>query len=173
MTGFRCTVCGGTAFVTGPDNTITCTRCGSVHEPGKAQACPDCGATNPPGAKYCAECGRALDLVGYMLQTRLRSPRERPEQDLERIAELKEMAESASQERLSQWWSEEEERRRQMALQRIEQKKKERRILIGVIVAAILVLLVILTLVVLSAISSGPAAHLGPGTVAASLFPVS
>lgn len=52
--------------------TIRCDRCSFINEPGARfcnqcgtaleKPCPQCGATNAPGSKFCKECGH--DLVG-------------------------------------------------------------------------------------------------------------
>lgn len=100
---FRCLGCGSTLLIPNPNGTLTCAYCGTTYEI-TGRTCPECGAINPPGTEYCTRCERALDLVGFILQSRLQATtREHLEQVRAEAARLKEESEAASQERLRKW----------------------------------------------------------------------
>jgi predicted amidophosphoribosyltransferase len=146
-----CLTCGSTALTPNPDGTLTCARCGSTFEVTE-RVCPDCGAANPPQAERCHACGRSLDLVGFILQTRLQTPAKRLDQVRQRAAFLKQEAETASQGRMHEWWEQEIERRRELIQAQAEQKRQERMLLTGAIIFAAIVLL---ALVVYTLVTSG------------------
>ncbi len=150
---FRCSGCGSTLLIPNPDGTLTCAYCGTTYEI-TGRTCPDCGAINPPEAERCTSCGRLLDLVGFILQSRLQTTRERLEQVRAEAARLKEESEAASQERLRRWWAEEEERRRALAAAQAERDRQERMLLTGALVFAAVVILGILIYLLVTALSA-------------------
>ncbi|MBN1954594.1 MAG: zinc ribbon domain-containing protein [Anaerolineae bacterium] len=150
-----CPSCGESALVPHPGGGLVCPQCDATYEM-EDQRCPVCGADNPPTAKYCNSCGRALDLVGFVLQHRLQTPRERLAQSRLQAQSLKDEAEAASQERMGQWWVDEQERRRSLAAARAKQKKQEQQVLVG--------LLIVIGLVVVAVIAYVVWASVGPGT---------
>jgi len=152
-TAFRCSGCGSTMLIPNPDGTLTCAYCGTTYEV-TGRTCPNCGAVNPPEAEHCARCGRVLDLVGFILQSRLQTTtRERLEQIRAEAARLKAESEAASQERLRRWWAE-EERRRALAAAQAERDRQERMLLTGALVFAAVVILGILIYLVVTALSA-------------------
>lgn len=94
------------------------------------RTCPNCGATNPLEAAYCARCGHVMNLVGFLLKTRL--PTGTPEH-LEQVRaetpRIKAEAEAASLEWLCQQWAGKEERRRNLAAAQVERDRQERMLL--------------------------------------------
>ncbi|MBC7226146.1 MAG: zinc ribbon domain-containing protein [Thermoflexales bacterium] len=153
VAAFRCSGCGSTLLIPNPDGTLTCAYCGTTYEI-TGRACPECGAVNPPEAEHCIRCGRVLDLVGLILQSRLQTTRERLEQVRAEAARLKEESEAASQERLRRWWAEEEERRRALAAAQAERDRQERMLLTGALVFAAIVILGILIYLLVTALSA-------------------
>lgn len=140
-------------LIPNPDGTLTCAYCGTTYEV-TGRTCPNCGAVNPPEAEHCARCGRVLDLVGFILQSRLQTTtRERLEQIRAEAARLKAESEAASQERLRRWWAE-EERRRALAAAQAERDRQERMLLTGALVFAAVVILGILIYLVVTALSA-------------------
>ncbi|MGB9776564.1 MAG: zinc ribbon domain-containing protein [Anaerolineae bacterium] len=152
-TAFRCSGCGSTMLIPNPDGTLTCAYCGTTYEI-TGRTCPACGAVNPPDRTHCTRCGRVLDLVGFILQSRLQTTRERLEQVRAEAARLKEESEAASQERLRKWWAEEEERRRALAAAQAERDRQERRLLTGALAFAAVVILGILIYLLVTALSA-------------------
>ena len=150
----RCPTCGGRALTPNPDGSLTCTRCGSVCKP-TGRVCPDCGTVNPLEAERCTTCGRLLDLVGFILETRLAPPAGRQEWIQRQAETLKRELEAASQERLQRWWEEEMERRRAVAQAQRERKRRERKLLLGAVLIAAAILAAVLVYVTVTAISSG------------------
>lgn len=154
MTAFRCSGCGSTLLIPDPDGTLTCAYCGTTYEI-TGRTCSDCGAINPPEAKHCIRCGRVLDLVGFILQSRLQTTtRERLEQVRAEAARLKEESEAASQKRLREWWALEEERQRALAAAQAERDRQERMLLTGALVFAAVVILGILIYLLVTALSA-------------------
>ncbi|MCS7179210.1 MAG: hypothetical protein RML46_10565 [Anaerolineae bacterium] len=146
---FYCSECGSALLVPDPEGTLTCAHCGVTCEI-TGRTCLRCGAVNPLEAEHCTQCGQVMDLVGFILQSRLQTTaRERLEKMRAAAARLKEDAEIASQERLRRWWAEEEERRRTLAAAQAERDRQERMLLrwamifaAGVILAILIYLLV-------------------------------
>lgn len=154
MTAFRCLGCGSTLLIPDPDGTLTCAYCGTTYEI-TGRTCSNCGAINPPEAEHCIRCGRVLDLVGFILQSRLQTTtRERLEQVRAEAARLKEESEAASQKRLREWWALEEERRRALAAAQAERDRQERMLLTGALVFAAVVILGILIYLLVTALSA-------------------
>ncbi len=148
---FRCTGCGSTLLIPNPDGTLTCAYCGTTYEI-TGRTCPQCGAVNPSEAEHCIRCGRVLDLVGFVLRSRLQATtRDRLEQIRAEAARLKEESEAASQKRLREWWALEEERRRALAAAQAERDRQERMLLTGAVVFAAVVLLGILIYLLVTA----------------------
>lgn len=151
---FRCSGCGSTMLIPNPDGMLTCAYCGKTYEI-TGRTCSECGAVNPPETEYCIRCGRVLDLVGFILQSRLQAtPRERLEPVRAEAARLHEELEAASQERLRKWWAEEEERRRALAAAQAERDRQERRLLTGALVFAAVVILGILIYLLVTSLSA-------------------
>ncbi len=154
-TPFRCPTCGSTALEPTPEGTLLCLRCGSVSEVA-GQVCPDCGTANPPEAGRCEGCGRVLDPVLAVLERQRYSPRERREILQHQIAQLREEAEVASQERLRRWWAEEVERRRALAQARAERERRERQGLMAAMILGAVVLLLLLAYAVTTFVLTTP-----------------
>ncbi len=153
-TAFRCSGCGSTMLIPNPDGTLTCAYCGTTYEV-TGRTCPNCGAVNPPEAEHCARCGRVLDLVGFILQSRLQATtRERLEQIRAEAARLKAESEAASQERLRRWWAEEEERRRALAAAQAERDRQERMLLTGALVFAAVVIMALIIYLLVTSLSA-------------------
>ncbi len=151
-TAFRCSGCGSALLMPNPDGTLTCAYCGTTYEI-TGRTCTRCGAINPPEAEHCVRCGSVLDLVGFILQSRLQTTtQERLEQIRAEASRLKEEAEAASQERLRRWWAAEEERRRALAAAQAERDRQERMLLIGALILAAVVILGILIYLLVTAL---------------------
>lgn len=150
---FRCSGCGSTLLIPNPDGTLTCAYWGTTYEI-TGRTCPNCGAVNPPEAEHCVHCGRVLDLVGFILPSRLQTTtRERLEQIRAAATRLKEESEAASQERLRHWRAE-EERRRALAAAQAERDRQERRLLLGALLFAAVVILGILIYLPVTSLSA-------------------
>lgn len=151
---FRCSGCGSTMLIPNPDGTLTCAHCGTTYEI-TGRNCPYCGAVNPPEAKYCLQCGHVMDMLGFILQSRLQvTTPERLEQVRAEVAKIKAETEAASQERLRRWWAEEEDRRRALAAAQAERDRQERMLLTGALIFAAVVILAILIYVLVTALTS-------------------
>ncbi len=151
---FRCSGCGSAMLIPDPDGTLTCAYCGTTYEI-TGRTCPECGAVNPPEAERCIRCGKVLDLVGFILQSRWQTTtREHLEQVRAEAARLKEESEAASQRRLREWWAMEEERRRALAAAQAERDRQERMLLTGALVFAAVVILGILIYLLVTALSA-------------------
>jgi len=150
---FACPACGSNAITPNPDGTVSCAGCGGTFEV-MERTCPDCGTSNPPNAPSCRSCGRALDLVGFMLQSRLIPPKDRLAQARQQAAALKDAAEAASQERMRTWWDQEEQRLQKTARAQAQQQRKEQTLLIGVGVVIAIAVIGIIVYVLVS--STGP-----------------
>jgi hypothetical protein len=141
-------------LIPNPDGTLTCAYCGTTYEV-TGRTCPNCGAVNPPESEHCARCGRVLDMVGFILQSRLQvTTRERLEQIRAEAARLKAESEAASQERLCRWWAEEEERRRALAAAQAERDRQERMLLTGALVFTAVVILALIIYLLVTSLSA-------------------
>jgi hypothetical protein len=152
---FACPACGSNALTPNPDGTVSCAGCGGTFEVTE-RTCPDCGTSNPPNAQSCRSCGRALDLVGFMLQSRLTTSKDRLAQARQQAAALKDAAEATSQERMRTLWDQEEQRLREVARAQAQQQRKDQTLLIGAIVV---IAIAVISIVVYALVSSA-----GPGT---------
>jgi len=159
---FRCATCGNTALQESSDGALVCSRCGERYQL-EEHLCPECGAANPPGQEECPVCGRTLDLVGFVLSSRLLPPADRLERIRQQAAVLKQEADSISQERLDRWWQEEQKRRRSVAEAQAEQQRRERKLLT---VAAVVIAVVLVGLIVYLVLTAG-----GPGDAALTATP--
>jgi len=138
----RCPTCGSTRLQEDAEGSLTCARCHTAIVVDE-RLCPECGAVNAPEDERCRACGRILDLVGFVIQSRLQTPSGRLEQMHQQAAALKEELEAVSRERLERWWEQEEERRRLLAQAQAERERQERKMLAGAIIVAVVVVIVI------------------------------
>lgn len=154
--GLCCPTCGSRALEPDEKGTLTCARCGSVCEV-TGRICPECGSANAPGTERCAQCGHALDLVGFVLRTRLLGSADRLQRIRRQAEAFRQEAEAASQERLGLWWAQEEERRRALARAQAERDRQERMVLAGALIFAAAVLIGLLVHLLVTG-SAGPGA---------------
>ncbi len=145
----KCPKCGAVLPPLRPDGTLSCANCGATFRV-KGQTCPECGAVNMPDAAKCQSCGRPLNVVDHVIQSRAVSHAERLRQTQEQATALKEEAERASDTRMRQMWDQEEARRRSVAAARAQQHKQERTILTVAIVAVVVIGLVVAAILIVT-----------------------
>lgn len=128
-----------------------CMDCGHQWDT-SSRICPNCGHINAPDSENCTECGESLDVVKRLLS---RHPTgSEPgwlEQARSRAADLKQMEEISSQQRLETF--KEIDRKRDEVLREMQrqQRQKEQRTLTATLwlLGAMLVIIVVATLVII------------------------
>jgi hypothetical protein len=175
LTDLECENCGASEMVRGQDEQLVCMFCGSSFgevtricpecghygEEGARRCsqcgsriirdCPTCGWDNWVLATHCVQCGRDMELIERMAHRWQRSTRQRLEERRAGMADLKDLEERASAERMSVLMEAERVRQEALALSRASQQERDRQVymLIGV-AAVVFVILVVLVLLLTS-----------------------
>jgi len=148
---YQCRFCGATinfhralcpdCGLLNPEGQRFCTQCGAT----VVRTCPHCEHDSWAGAEYCGNCGRPLDLLEIMTQSRLRDTRARMEVQQQEAMLLKRRETTQAEARMEQFWEMERQRLEKIASDTAENRKRERQVVgILLLAAAFFVLLIII-----------------------------
>lgn len=132
------------------DNRIACPRCEAINSPEVSycakcgdklkRPCPACGAENWAGADYCARCGHDLDVIESLARRHAQGFKGTLQKQRDGAKPLKDLEETASQNRLAGMWEVERKRQAALAQQHARQQSQQTRLLLVTIVVGVLVL---------------------------------
>ncbi len=155
--GVRCKFCNHWLDV----QHALCFNCGTLNQEGERfcsqcgssimRTCPACRHDNWGGAEHCANCGRILDLLEIMTQSRVRDTRARLQAQQREAFLIKQREAAESEVRMARFRAMERERQAELAQREAKQKEREQQMLIGIVIGAAAFVLVVIIVSILGA----------------------
>lgn len=149
----RCDYCGGVLDLF----QSLCPECGFLHLAARracirckatiVRACPNCREDNWAGLEQCSHCGRPLDLLEIMSQSRVRDTRARLGAQQEEVFAIKEREAAQSEARMAKYREMERQRLEGIAVRSAQQRRREQLLLrvALLVVAVVLVLMLVVS----------------------------